>query len=414
MRLEQYGGNIIDSGDKVSPWKILLDKVHNLIVYLLIGSIIISFIMGDVAEGIAIIIAVFIAVFFGFFTELRAQKSMEALQNMIHTKVKVYRSGELKEINSSDLVWGDLIQIESGDALTADGRLLESTNFSVMEASLTGESQPVDKDAEFISEEKLSLGDRINQVFAGTAATRGTGKAVVTHTGMKTEVGKISKMMKEGKESGSPLDRELHKMGKYLIIFAAISAVIVAGLGILRGDPAGDIIHIALILAVSAIPEAMPAVSTMTLARGMKQMAKRDALVKTLSSVETLGSTGVICSDKTGTMTENEMTVTEIFLKDGKSYKVKGLGYDPEGSILEDGKEIQPEGLLKDFILSGILNNEAVLEEEEGEYKVNGDPTDGALLILGKKQALILWINLRKSGRFLLIRKINIWLPHSR
>lgn len=165
---------------------------------------------------------------------------------------------------------------------------------------------------------------------------------------------------------------------------------------------------------MSAIPEAMPAVSTMTLARGMKQMAKRDALVKTLSSVETLGSTGVICSDKTGTMTENEMTVTEIFLKDGKSYKVKGLGYDPEGSILEDGKEIQPEGLLKDFILSGILNNEAVLEEEEGEYKVNGDPTDGALLILGKKQALILWINLRKSDQFLLIRKINIWLPPSK
>ncbi|MPW24673.1 HAD-IC family P-type ATPase [Alkalibaculum sp. M08DMB] len=389
-RLSEFGANIIESGEKISVLKILFDNINNIIVYLLILASVVSFLMGDPIEGFAIIVAVVIAVLSGFISEYKAQKSVESLQNMIKTVSKVKRDSEIIEIESSKLVFGDLIFIETGDSITADARIIESKNFASIESALTGEAEAVEKEHDFLAEDDTTIGDRKNMVYTGTAATRGNAYAIITATGMDTEIGKISDMLNNNEKSSTPLEIQLDRLGKALIIFAAFVALVVSIVGILSGDEIYSVIKIGVILAIAAIPEALPAVSTITLAVGMKTMSTHNALVKSLSAVETLGSTTVICTDKTGTLTENQMTVKVVYTSDKKQYEIEGLGYVPKGDISEDGNVIEPksESSLNSLIIAGVLCSNATIVNENNEYRVIGDPTEGGLIVLGKKASI--------------------------
>ncbi|GMR69996.1 calcium-translocating P-type ATPase, SERCA-type [Aerococcus viridans] len=421
-RLETYGENKLQESDSKSKWEILLDNLNNIIVYLLAVAAIISIAMGDWIEAIAVMLAVLISVLTGYFVETKAQKSVEALQDMVNTSVHVIRNGEEVEIESSQLVPGDVMVLGEGDAIAADGRLLTSNNFAVMEASLTGESEAVDKDPDATYDEEASIGDRLNMVFSGTAVTRGKAQVVVTGTGMETEVGRISEMMMGEKDMQTPLDKEVDQLGKALIIVAFVAAALVVAIGLFNGNPPSEILHIAVILAVAAIPEAMPAVQTITLSNGMQTMAKHQALVKSLSAVETLGATSIIASDKTGTLTENQMMVESIIIKNDVQYEVSGSGYTPEGDITKDDEKVtfdidsiedvddlsDNKAVLLKLIMDGYLSSDARLierdqlddeeaaelendaEEEDNQdpYTIKGDPTDGALTVLGRKVGL--------------------------
>ncbi|GEQ50464.1 cation-translocating P-type ATPase [Tetragenococcus koreensis] len=390
-RLDENGPNEIQQGQKTSPWKLLWNNINNLIVYLLLAAAVISFLMDDLAETIAILLALLLAVLTGFFTELKAQKSVESLQSMIYTTTTVIRDGKTQTIEASKVVPGDILLLREGDAIAADGRIIASNNFACIESALTGESDAVEKNADEIYEEEMPLGDQGNVVFAGTAVTRGYAYIVVTETGMETEVGKISGMLDEENNDKTPLDIELDKLSKAIIFAALIAGVAVLIAGLITDKPFVEMIHISIILAVAAIPEAMPAVETITLSKGMRTMAERKALVKTLPAVETLGATSVIASDKTGTLTENQMMASEVVLSDETHYEVTGEGYDPNGTIKKDEKEINPADNkdLMQFIQAGVLCNTAHVDQnEDGQYEVVGDPTDGALVTLGKKVGL--------------------------
>lgn len=406
---QEYGENVLEESESKAKWQIFLENLNNIIVYLLAVAAIISIIMGDWIEAVAILLAVLISVLTGYFVELRAQQSVEALQSMVDTKANVLRDGEEVEIDSSELVVGDIVVLEEGDAISADGRLISTNNLAVMEAALTGESEAVDKDHEVEFSEEESLGDQMNMVFSGTAVTRGKGRAVVTAVGMETEVGRISKLIDEDEERESPLDKEIDQLGKTLIIVAFVAAALVLLIGIMNGQDTAEMLHVAVILAVAAIPEAMPAVETITLSNGMQSMADHNALVKSLSAVETLGSTSVIASDKTGTLTENQMMVERIILNKDLSFEVSGKGYEPEGQITYQGEHVdlteenifniddlnESDTVLIKLITDGFLSSNATLvkadevrednSDESEEYVIKGDPTDGALTVLGHK-----------------------------
>lgn len=386
-RMNDFGPNTLTKGKAISPWTILLHNLNNIIVYLLVVAAAVAFFMGDTVEGIAIIVAILIAVLSGFISEYKAQKSVEALQNMIKTVTKVVRDGETREIVSTDLVPGDLVFIEEGDSITLDGRIIQESNFAVNESALTGESEPVEKNATVLANEKLSVGDRNNMVHAGTAATRGNAYVIVTGTAMETEIGRISDLINQEEKSDTPLEQQLDTLGKTLMVISAVVALLVTIVGIITGEPIFDMIKIGIILAIAAVPEALPAVSTITLALGMRTMAQHHALVKNLPAVETLGSTTVICTDKTGTLTENQMTVTQIYLTSGIHYEVEGNGYTPTGDFLKEGvvTAVSQDSELIKMLQAGALSSNATLVHEEQEYSIIGDPTEGALVVLGKK-----------------------------
>ncbi|OHD32107.1 MAG: ATPase [Spirochaetes bacterium GWC2_52_13] len=388
-RLAEFGPNAIAGGAGVSAWKILLHNLNNIIVYLLIVAAAVAFAMGDTVEGIAIIIAILIAVLSGFISEYKAQKSVESLQNLVKTIAKVVRDGTVRQVESTALVVGDLLFIEEGDSVTIDGRIIQTSNFACNESALTGESEAVEKEDAVLQGEKISIGDRKNMVHAGTAATRGNAYAIATSAGMDTELGRISSMLDQEKKSSTPLEQQLDKLGKTLIVISAVVALIVTVMGVLAGEQLYAMIKIGIILAIAAVPEALPAVSTITLALGMRTMASHNALVKNLPAVETLGSTTVICTDKTGTLTENQMTVTKVHVVSEAAYEVEGTGYSPVGNILSGDKEVlldEHEDLAK-LIHAGVLCSNATLVEEDG-YSVIGDPTEGALVVLGRKASI--------------------------
>lgn len=389
-RLEDFGRNELTGGEKVSAWNILLSNLNNLIVYLLMIASASAFIMGDTVEGIAVIVAILIAVVSGFITEFKAQKSVESLQSMIKTSAKVKRDGLIRNIDSSLVTVGDLLFLEEGDSVTADARIIEQRNFAVIESALTGESEAVEKTVEQISDEQTPLGDRVNMVYAGTAVTRGNAYAVVTAVGMETEMGKISSLLSSQEEQRTPLEKQLDRLGKSLIFFAAAVAAVVTVFGILSGEPVYEMITIGVILAIAAIPEALPAVSTITLAIGMKAMAGHNALVKSLPAVETLGSTTVICTDKTGTLTENQMTVRKLVISSGEVYDVSGSGYEPEGAFSKEETDIDPGSSpeIMDLLTAGVLSSNASLFFEDSLWQVAGDPTDGGIVAAGRKAGL--------------------------
>ncbi|MCF8008385.1 MAG: HAD-IC family P-type ATPase, partial [Halanaerobiales bacterium] len=389
QRLKEFGLNSLKQKSQISAWKIFIDQLKNIIVILLIVASIISFFIGDTVEGIAILTVILLNAIFGFITEYRAEKSVEELKKMVSTKAKVLRDNNIKEIDSKDVVPGDIMIIEEGDRITADGRLIEADNLAVDESTLTGESDPVSKDTDKLKKEELSLADTTNMVYMGTAVTRGNGIVIVTGTGNKTEMGEISDLLSETEDKKTPLEEKLDQMGKSLIVITLFLAGIISLIGIISGNEVIDMIKTGIALAIAAVPEGLPAVATITLAIGMRRMAKHNALVKSLPAVETLGSTTVICTDKTGTLTENQMTVNQIYLPN-RYINVTGTGYKPEGEFIENNKtiELKKEHTLKLFLKSAIFSSNAVINKEDNIWNVVGDPTEGAVITAAKKAGL--------------------------
>lgn len=386
-RLQKYGENKLKEQTKISPWQLLLNQFKNVIVWLLLLAVGISLFMHDYVEAVAIGIVIIINALFGFFTEYRAEQAMDELKKMVSVEAKVIRDGKLTQIPAEYLVPGDLLVLEEGDSVPADARITQADNLGTVEASLTGEAEAVDKKIEALREQDLAVGDRINMVFMSTLLVRGTGRALVTETGSNTEIGKVSNLLGEVEQEKSPLEQRLDRLGKQLAVFSVILAVVMIILGLAVGRDFIELLETSIALAIAAVPEGLPAVTTITLAIGMGRMAKQNAIIRSLPAVETLGSTTVICSDKTGTLTQNEMTVEEIWLN-GRVIKVSGQGYEPKGEFAADNNlvDIQNEADLQKLLAAGSLCNNAGLEQaESGEWRIIGDPTEGALIVAARK-----------------------------
>jgi len=392
-RLQQYGPNeIIDRGLK-SPWKILLEQLTEVMVLILIAAAGISFFLHETLDAIVILIIVVLNAILGFTQEYKAEQAMAALKKMAVPKVKVRRGGHLITLEARYLVPGDMIQLDAGDAVPADCRLVESVNLRVQESVLTGESEPVEKMTDAIDRENLGIGDRRNMVFMGTVTTFGRGTAVVTTTGMSTELGKIADMIQTVGNEPTPLQKRLAQLGKGLAVAAIVIVFIVFILGLLRGEEFRSMLLTGISMAVAAIPEGLTAVVTIALALGAQRMLQQRALIRKLPAVETLGSVTVICSDKTGTLTENRMTVTMVDIAGNKiDFLEKVKEYSPQFSAAE--KKTPAESLspaLALMLVGGALCNDATLEQVEGEpgnFSAVGDPTEGALVIAAAKAGL--------------------------
>jgi Ca2+-transporting ATPase len=386
---EEFGKNQLRTEKEKSVIEIALEQFKSLIILLLAGSALLSFLFGDLVEGFAIIAVIIINAAIGFFTELRAVRSMEALREMTRVTAKVQRGGNIHEINAREIVPGDILVLNGGDVVTADARLIEASKLKINEAPLTGESLPVDKQIETLPE-NTPLAERSNMAYKGTSIARGAGQCVVISTGMDTELGNISTLVQDAEEEATPLEEKLDALGRKLIWVTLGLAVIVAISGWASGRELRLMIETAIALAVASIPEGLPIVATIALARGMHRMAKRNALINKLSSVETLGATSVIISDKTGTLTENQMTVTNILIPEGE-VTVAGEGFELEGSFSwqGSGNTVLENTSLKELLKVGVLCNDASLtiRNEEVDEAV-GEPMEIALLIAGQKTGL--------------------------
>ncbi|MFO7872766.1 MAG: calcium-translocating P-type ATPase, SERCA-type [Candidatus Undinarchaeales archaeon] len=395
-RLEEYGRNRLEEREKIRPIEIFIRQFKSFLIFILIAAAIISGFLGiftgsseHFIDMAVIIIIIVLNAVLGFFQEYKAEKSLEALKKYATPKAKVIRNGERQLINSEELVPGDIIVLSTGDKVPADARLIESIHFHSDESALTGESIPVAKATAKIEGEDIIPGEQKNMVFAGTTITQGRGKAVVTETGMDTEMGEIAELVQEPTEKMTPLQKRLALIGKKLG-FAIISiAILVFALGLFRGEELINMFLVAVSLAVAAVPEGLPAVVTVTLAFGLMSMAKSNALVRKLPAVETLGSTTIICSDKTGTLTMNEMTARELYL-DKKKIEISGEGYAPEGKFKYEDSEVS--GKLKKhlnlFAQAAALCNDSELVRRDGEWTIIGDPTEGAFRVLAEKFGL--------------------------
>ena len=383
---EKYGENKLRESKGVSFWQILLNQIRDLIIIILIIAGALAFLIGDSLEGFAILAVIIFNTIIGFVTEYQAQKAVSSLKNVLSKKAVVLRSGSKKEIEAQKLVPGDIFFIKEGDQIPADSRLIEAQNLKVNEASLTGESESVSKNAESQFEEEKTLADRNNMVYMGTTAARGKGKAVVTATAEDTEIGKIGAMLDETKEGKTPLEKRLDKLGKSLVVITLVVIAILTVIGIIMGRPVYETVKTGIALAIAAVPEGLPIIATITLAIGMKKMVEHNALVRELLAVETLGSVTTICTDKTGTITENQMTLSKMFIND-REIEISGTGYKPEGEFSAAGSKIdlgQAEDL-KLALKAGMLCTSAELTKEDGQYKVLGEATEGALLTAGRK-----------------------------
>lgn len=387
LRLEKFGFNEIKERKKISPLKIFFRQFKSFLIGILLVAAIVSLFLNEMLDASVIFAILMMNAFLGFFQEYRAEKAIEALKKLMVQKVKVVRDGEQKEIDSKELVPGDVIILEEGEGIPADCRLIESFSLAVDESSLTGESTPVEKQIEQIQD--LPLAERSNMLFMGTFVARGRGKAVVVQTGMNTEVGKIVKEIEEAEEA-TPLQKKLDKFGKLLGALVLIICFFVFIMGYLEDLNVIDDFFIAVALAVSAVPEGLPAVVTVALALGVSRMAKKNALVRKLSAVETLGCTTVIAADKTGTMTLNEMCVKKIWCA-GNIFEVSGKGFEPKGEFFLEGKKIDVEEYepLKLLIKAGVYCNHSSIEFKDGRWRVVGDPTEGSLVVLGRKAGLM-------------------------
>lgn len=391
-RLQEFGSNQLLEQKKVSALHLFFDQFSSFIIWILIAAAIIAGSLREWIDALAIIVIVILNAILGFFQEYKAEKSLAALRKMVTHSSKVMREGVLQKLPSKVIVPGDLILIEAGDRIPADGRFVQSFGLSTQEAALTGESLPIHKTAESLEIDDLAVADKKNMGFLGTVAVSGKGYMIVTETGIQTEIGKISSLLQQGKEEQTPLQIRLQELGLRLVWLCLGIVSLVFVLGFLKGTPLIENLLISISLAVAAIPEGLPAIVTIALSIGVHKMAKRNALVRRLPSVETLGCTTVICTDKTGTLTQNEMTVRSIFVN-GTFVDVTGIGYVPEGNfeinqIPTNPKDI-PELLIA--LKIGILCNSAELHSIHNHLKkwnIIGDPTEGALLTVGAKANL--------------------------
>ncbi|MBI2653556.1 calcium-translocating P-type ATPase, PMCA-type [Candidatus Woesearchaeota archaeon] len=382
-RLKQYGLNEIKEGKKVSPWEIFLNQFKSIVIWILIFATIVSGFLKEYIDAIVILIIVILISVLGFFLEYRAEKAIEALKKLTSLKATVIRDGKKQEIDAKEIVPSDIIVLETGDKVPADARLMEVFNLQTQEAALTGESQPVKKNTDVLPE-KTPIADMKNAVFSGTIVVSGRAKAVVTATGMQTEIGKIAAMIEEVKPEPTPLQRKMDSLGSLIgKVVIAIAVVIFIVAAIFQKKSVLDNFIVAVAVAVAAIPEALLAIVTMALAIGTQRMLKRNALIRRLPSVETLGSTTVICSDKTGTLTANEMTVKKLFVN-GKIIEVTGVGYETKGQFLYKNKPVDVEEV-ELLLRIGALNNNADLKNDN----LIGDPTEGSLIVSAAKAGMI-------------------------
>ncbi len=382
-RLKKYGLNEIKEGKKISPLEILINQFKSIVVLILIAATIISAFLKEFVDAIVIVVILILIAVLGFIQEYRAERAIEALKKLASLKATVLRDGQKKDIDARYLVPGDIIILETGDKVPADSRLIEVFNLQTQEAALTGESQPVKKNPNTL-EEKTSIADRKNMVFSGTIVVSGRAKAIVISSGMQTEIGKIATLIQEVKPEPTHLQKKLDYLGKWLSIMTIAIATIVFVTGILLHEASFiDMLVFAVALAVAAIPEGLPAVVTISLALGTQRMLKRNALIRRLPSVETLGAVTVICSDKTGTLTVNEMTVKKLFAN-GKIIDLTGVGYETKGQFLFKGKNVGNDDI-ELLLRIGALNNNAELKNGN----LIGDPTEGSLIVSAAKAGLI-------------------------
>jgi len=390
-RLLKFGPNQLEEKKKISPWEIFFEQFKDFIIWILIAAAVVSGFLGEWIDALAIIAIVILNAILGFIQEYRAEKSLAALKKLSSPTSKAIRDREHQIISSSTLVPGDLIELEAGDNIPADSRVIwHTSNFSALEASLTGESTPVAKTLHALEEKEVPLADRANMLYMGTSVTSGKAKALITETGMHTELGKIATMVQQIERETTPLQKKLEAFGKWIVYLCFALVALVFILGIMRGGKILDMFLTAVSLAVAAIPEGLPAVVTIALALGVQRMVKRHALIRKLPSVETLGCATVICSDKTGTLTKNEMTVQAVYAT-GIVFKVTGIGYEPSGEFLLGGEEInssQYPDLIK-VLTQGVLCNGATLVKDNSGYKIIGDPTEGALLTCAAKAGIL-------------------------
>jgi Ca2+-transporting ATPase len=385
-RLAQYGPNEVPEASHKPLWKVFAAQFASPLIYILFVAAVISFAMGHANDAVVILVVVFINAIIGAVQEGRAEHSMTALRKLSTLKVRVVREGHESIIEARDLVPGDILLLAAGDQVGADARLLEAAALEATEAALTGESLPVLKHTEALPEQ-VGLGDRKNMIHSGTHLTAGRGRAVVVATGLQTEVGKIARMTATAEEPKTPLELRLHQFGQWLVGASIVLFALVLAFGLLRGIAFADIFMVAISQMVSMVPEGLPVAMTIALAVGMQRMARRGAIVRRLAAVETLGSTSVICSDKTGTLTKNEMTVTTLVLPDGRSIEATGAGYSPEGRLLHKGTDFDDPALRR-LLEACVLCNDAQLvppDAEDPRWRALGDPTEAALLTVALK-----------------------------
>ncbi|SDB97275.1 Ca2+-transporting ATPase [Melghirimyces thermohalophilus] len=395
-RRNQVGPNRLTEGSSLSPAVLLLNQFKDFMVLVLLAATLVSGLLGEYTDAIAIIAIVVLNAILGFVQEFRAEKSLTALKELSAPMARVRRGGEWKRIPAADLVPGDLVSLESGDRIPADLRLIQADNLYIEESALTGESVPVSKTDQPIQGGKVPLGDRKNMGFLGTMIVRGTGTGLVVATGMQTEMGKIAHLIQTTETMQTPLQNRLEQLGKVLIIVALFLTAVVVLTGIVHGHDAYKMFLAGVSLAVAAIPEGLPAIVTIALALGVQRMIRRRAIVRKLPSVETLGCASVICSDKTGTLTQNKMTVTHLWL-DGHQVEVSGSGFEPTGEFTSGKRKLVPkrEPVLNRLLEIAVLCNnaelirentrEGMLKRKQESWRVDGDPTEGALMVLGAK-----------------------------
>jgi len=405
-RREKYGLNELQEAPPTTFLELLWAQINSFVIYMLLGAAIISALLGDYTEAIAIMAIVVLNAVMGIIQESRAEAALAALKKLAAPEASVLRDGHRVSVPTAELVPGDVVFLEAGNYVPADIRLLEAINLRIDEASLTGESVPVEKNAQSRLEKDIPLGDRKNTAFSGTLVNYGRGKGVVVSTGMNTQLGMIATMLQQVEDEQTPLQQRLDQLGKVLgwgslIVCGLVFVIGVARYALQPGaanffsaealETYTELFMVAVSLAIAAVPEGLPAVVTISLALGMREMVRRHALIRKLSSVETLGSATVICSDKTGTLTQNEMTVTRIWA-DGNFVGVTGSGYTPKGDFTNDGKTISLNDFpaVKTALWIGSLNNDAQLEpsgEQAGQetYRMIGDPTEGSILVAAHK-----------------------------
>ncbi|TCS94593.1 calcium-transporting P-type ATPase, PMR1-type [Hazenella coriacea] len=397
-RFKKTGPNQLSEGKKNSLFFVFVDQFKDFMVLVLLVATLISGILGEYTDAIAIIAIVLLNAILGFVQEVRAERSLSALKKLSAPTAKVLREGNWNRMTADQVVPGDIVFIESGDRIPADVRFIKAESLYIEESALTGESLPVNKTSHALPYSQVSLGDRKNMGYMGTMVVRGSGIGIVVHTGMATEMGRIAHLIQSTETMETPLQRRLEQLGKILIVVALILTAVVVVTGILHGQDAYNMFLAGVSLAVAAIPEGLPAIVTVALALGVQRMIKRKAIVRKLPSVETLGCATVICSDKTGTLTQNKMTVTHVWAQ-GDLIQVSGTGYTPEGRFRLNEKEIQPnqEPTLHRLLEICALCNNAQLKSSEGssglkkkqvQWTMDGDPTEGALLVAAAKAGL--------------------------
>jgi len=387
-RLLAVGPNELEAPDRISPWTLLAAQFKNVLIIILLIAVALSVVLGHGVEAVIIGIIVVFAALLGFVQEFRAEKAVEALRKMAAPSARVLRDDDEAMVKASEVVPGDIVLLRVGDRVPADVRIIEAVSLQADESALTGESLSVSKNATVTVDRNVPIADRQNMAYSGTVITYGRGRGAVTATGMHTEFGEIAGMLQTVETGKSPLQENLDGVGKVLAVIALVVVGIIVALGVLRGQDLLEMFLFGIALAVAVVPEALPAVVTISLAMGVQRIVKRNALVRRLPAVETLGSTSVICSDKTGTLTQNEMTVREVFAA-GQSVTLLGSGYEPKGNTTLDGVAVPPPEAVIDVLRAALLASDATLVRENGgRWSIRGEPTEGALVVAAAKVGL--------------------------